>query len=296
MKTTAKTAIVCIIVVAAIICTTQQTTAQILDPRAWKKEHVINRKPITWTHLREADVMWAKRVWRVLDMREKINLPLYFPHQPVFDRISLYDLLKQAMLAGNGDNPPHPKGFDALTAYNSDQFTEFYTPEEVIDRSIIRYVRTQLNDYGETEAVDDSTSVSTDRVVQFRLMEDWFFDRNRSVMDVRIIGIAPVFYGFRLDDSGETVENPFPSIMCWFYLPEARKFLIEKKVFNRMNDAQRLSFDDVFLKRFFGSYIYKEQNVFDRTISEYAIGMDALLEAERAKYDVFKMEHDLWEY
>ena len=46
----------------------------------------------------------------------------------------------------------------------------------------------------------------------------------------------------------------------------------------------------------FNSYIYKESNVYDRKISDYAKGMDALLESERIKNDIFLYEHDLWEY
>jgi hypothetical protein len=54
--------------------------------------------------------------------------------------------------------------------------------------------------------------------------------------------------------------------------------------------------EDVFWKRQFNSYIYKESNVYDRKILEYRAGMDELLEAERAKTDIFNYEHDLWEY
>jgi hypothetical protein len=46
----------------------------------------------------------------------------------------------------------------------------------------------------------------------------------------------------------------------------------------------------------FSSYIYKESNVYDRVISEYQLGMNALLEAERIEEDIRIFEHDLWEY
>ena len=46
----------------------------------------------------------------------------------------------------------------------------------------------------------------------------------------------------------------------------------------------------------FDSYIYKEQNVYDRRISEYVEGLEALLEAEKIKEVIFVKEHDLWEF
>ncbi|MFM7105989.1 MAG: hypothetical protein ACKOW8_10755 [Flavobacteriales bacterium] len=40
----------------------------------------------------------------------------------------------------------------------------------------------------------------------------------------------------------------------------------------------------------------KEDNVFDRRIDEYALGVDRLMESERIKNDFFELEHDLWHY
>jgi hypothetical protein len=64
----------------------------------------------------------------------------------------------------------------------------------------------------------------------------------------------------------------------------------------RNNDAERRTFDDIFWKRMFSSYIRKETNVYDRSIVEYATGLDALLESDRVKSDIFKYEADLWQY
>ncbi|MFA5492865.1 MAG: gliding motility protein GldN, partial [Bacteroidales bacterium] len=77
---------------------------------------------------------------------------------------------------------------------------------------------------------------------------------------------------------------------------QLRPYLVRYEYFNRKNDGQRLTYDDAFNKRMFGSYIIKESNVYDRYISSYTTGIDALLESERIKNDIFIFEHDLWEY
>ena len=68
-------------------------------------------------------------------------------------------------------------------------------------------------------------------------------------------------------------------------------------MFNRHNDAQRISFDDLFFQRRFSSFIVRETNVYDnREITGYMQGINKLLEAEKVKKELFEMEHDLWEY
>jgi gliding motility associated protien GldN len=135
---------------------------------------------------------------------------------------------------------------------------------------------------------------STSNVVAYRVKEEWFFDKQRSVMDVRIIGLAPLIYA--VDDKGNRREGDLRIPIMWIYFPEARKILTNQEVFMRGNDSDRRTWDDLFQKRMFSSYIYKENNVYDRRIEDYKQGMDALVEADRIKQEITNLEHDLWDY
>jgi hypothetical protein len=76
-----------------------------------------------------------------------------------------------------------------------------------------------------------------------------------------------------------------------------RDALAKQEVFMNNNDAQRISFDDLFMQRRFGGVIAGESNVYDdRRINQYEIGKASLFEAERIKTELFNFEHDLWEY
>lgn len=243
-----------------------------------------NRKPVPYTHLREADVMWSKRIWRVIDMREKINHPLYYPVERIRNRRSIM----QVMLDGISEG--------TLTAYEATS-DEFLIPMPKEQALAILY-DTITKSMQRTEPPYewfDTTYVeifNTGDVKQLRLKEDWFFDKQRSVMDVRIIGICPIVEDIDISTGVSRGKKP----LFWIYFPEARPIFVQVDVFNRFNSAQRLSLDDFFLKRMFGSYIYKEENVYDRFINEYTKGLDALLESERIKNEIFILEHDLWEY
>ena len=127
-------------------------------------------------------------------------------------------------------------------------------------------------------------------IIRYELKEDWFFDKQRSVMDVRIIGISPVIYYTNAETGDiEGLKNLF-----WLYFPECRYVFQNFFVYNGGNDAMRMSFDDLFWKRQFSSYIHKESNVFDRNVNPSWDGLDALLESENIKQEMFKIEHDVW--
>lgn len=268
----------------AIVSVSSISAQNVLDG-VYVKEHYPTRKVVPYTHLREADVMWATRIWRKLDLREKINHPLYYPTEPIKNRRSLTQVILEAVKEGS------------LTAYDplDDEFTMTLTKAE-IERKLnfidTIYIEDPEPPYEmKMQVVDEPFNPAN--VKEFRLKEDWFFDRQKSVMEVRIIGIQPV--ADNIDRTTGEIRGKEP--MFWVYFPEARNIFASAEVFNRQNDAERRTLEDIFWKRMFGSYIYKEKNVYDRLISDYMLnGLDQLLEAERIKEDIFILEHDLWEY
>ncbi|GAB5416261.1 MAG: gliding motility protein GldN [Crocinitomicaceae bacterium] len=141
----------------------------------------------------------------------------------------------------------------------------------------------------------DTTWYVSEDIVQYRLKEDWFFDKERSVLDVRIIAIAPVKYTTEKDPNGR-VQITGMEEMFWLYFPHCRFVFNNYFVYNAKNDAQWMSFDDLFWKRRFNAVAYKESNTMDRDIETYRIGVDALWESERIKNEIRNIEHDVWSF
>jgi gliding motility associated protien GldN len=144
------------------------------------------------------------------------------------------------------------------------------------------------------DAPDTTWTMSQD-IVQYRLKEDWFFDKERSVLDVRIIAMAPVRYGTEKDPNGKIQVTGLEE-MFWLYFPHCRFVFNNYFVYNAKNDAQWMSFDDVFWKRRFNAVAYKESNTFDRDIETYRSGVDALYESDRIKNEIRNIEHDVWSF
>lgn len=262
--------------------------AQVLDskPRdgVYDKTTISQVQPIPYPYLREADIVWTKRIWRTVDLREKLNQPFYYPETPQNQWRSFAQILWDGLKEGT------------ITAYNDavdDQFTSPMTFKEIQDKVEVKdsiLVPDPDNEDNKIWAPKISTFEASD-VKKFLIKEDYYFDRQRSLFEVRILGICIVTQSFV---EGVSMGD---KRLFWVYFPECRNLFAQNEIFNLKNGAAgRMTYDDVFMKRMFSSYIYKEENVYNRVIANYAAGVDALLESERIKTNLQEFESNLWEY
>lgn len=303
------------------------------------KEDIASRKVVPYATVRQADIAYSKRVWREIDLREKMNKAFLSP------KSRLMDIIMEAIMKGElTAYDPTPTDNDP----NGDSFKNILPPDQVMARfggdSVL------VEEYNENNEVISSRyearAFSGESVIKFRIKEDWIFDKQRSVFEPRIIGIAPLITpqipgmeassGVSVGDgkSGQLDYDPFdpfavrpestedntniqesipafdvpsaandfvsqidPTPAFWIYFPEARHIFVNKEVVNRSNDATGLSYDDVFIKRMFSSYIVKESNPEDLRIKDYVHdGLARLFESERIKKSLMDYEQDLWSY
>jgi len=261
-------------------------TQTVLDG-AYVPEHNPTRRMVPYPHLRQADVMWEKRIWEVIDIRQKQNQALYLPLEEIANRKSLFDVIRKGILDDF-----------SITAYSlgptqeDDEFRYPMNPTEVdsvLNPIVLRY-KEDL-DTGEKIPVENKEPYTSDDIVAYKIKEVWLFDKQRSERYVRIIGLAPVVLLTNADGEVKGKKDLF-----WLYFPECRWVFANNEVYNLHNESQRMTFDDLFQKRMFSGYVIKEDNVFNREIASYAKGIDALLESEKIKNNLFLMEHDLWHY
>tara|TARA_B100001173_G_scaffold132479_1_gene115003 strand:- start:556 stop:1146 length:591 start_codon:yes stop_codon:yes gene_type:complete len=180
-----------------------------------------------------------------------------------------------------------------VTPYDviDDEFTVRLTREEVIEKSFTKEEISFENEMGEIENKIVENPFDFSSVKRLRVKEDWFFDNQISAFNVRIIGVCPVLEKF--DEMGEYKGE---QLLVWLYFPELRVPMSTTAIFNTYNDAATITYDQLFMKRRFSSYIFKESNVYDRKIETYKQDLDLLLESERIETELFNYEQDLWEY
>jgi len=284
-----------IILVVLFISNMLIKAQDVLTDQVFIKQTTLDKKAIPYQYLREADVLWSKIVWRTIELKEKINLPLYFPLQAIGDRKSLIDVLLYAI---------QNQGLTAYGESANNEFSNTLTVKDIEERFGVKsdtfFVDDVSNPGGPPiKRVADGT-MNTSEVKQYILKELWYFDKQRSKLEVRIIGICPVRVYSKETTEDAEMEGPeslFKKKLFWVYFPEARNILANQEVFNPYNDKESRSFDDIFQNRMFSSYIIQESNVFsNRSINDYTSGLGAMQESDRIAQTLYNTEQNLWEY
>lgn len=265
----------------------QLTLDTLKTVNVYERIHVAEKKPIPYVPIREADVMWSKDIWRIVDLREKMNQPLYYPTKPISSRMNLFSLIMHGIREHN------------LHAFKDDKYNLFSSETLISDKEIIKALGS------DTIFIPGVTvpevKLKTETIKQLLVKELWFFDKQHSTLQVRIVGIAPIKVYNKILTDANGVQNTSPEvsreILFWIYFPEYRELFAKSEIFSPYSDSQNISFDDLFMQRRFASYIYGESNVYEnRFIVDYLVSDDILYEAEKIKQSLFEKEHDLWEW
>lgn len=243
-----------------------------------KKDIMTERRVLPYQPIRESDIFWEKRVWRIIDVREKMNLPFAYPEEPFFKLLS--DAATKGDLPvysteGNANFSKRLSTDDVLNMLSKTDTVVTFDPETYEEK--VQIVRNDIN---------------WEDVKRFRIKEVWFFDKETSTMQVRILGIAPM-----IDVKDNEGNFRFERPMFWVYYPQAREMFARHRVFTLGgNTNATISWEDLFEMRYFASYIYRESNVYNRKLEDYLTGVDLLMESEKIKNEIFNFEHDLWQY
>ncbi len=250
----------------------------IVEREVLKEQRILAYEPI-----READIVWEKRIWRVLDVREKMNIQFMYPERPFFK------ILIDAAKAGD------------MKIFATDEFKKRVTGsdlEAMLSKTdtITTY---DPDTYEESVKIIHNDIDYTD-IKKFRIKELWYFDKEASRVYCRILGISPI----KEEKDASTGEVKYELPMFWIYYPDARQVFARERVFNEKNDISPSSWADIFDTRFFSSYILKQSNVQDVRLQDVYTpekygdnaGIQMLLESEKIKNELFNFEHDLWVY
>ena len=254
---------------------------------------VKDRTPLAYEHIREDDAVYRQRVWREIDVHEKMNLPFVYKASEDNGNQRFISILLNLIHSGD------VTAFDAAI---DDRFTTPMTFRQIAESMVGKPHTIQIPDM--TQDPDGSKGLTKDTTIQedfnpdqverYEIKEEWVFDKESSRMYVRILGIAPEKTILNADGSFRAVLPIF-----WVYYPDLRTFLAKYEAYNGKNYGARMSWEELFESRMFSSRVVKStiDNPGDNFISAYIKDpILGLLEGDDIKEKIFNYEQDLWSY
>ena len=245
-----------------------------------------NRDYVPYPFVREADVVWQKVTWQIIDLREKMNLPLYYPIEDMHQRKSLIKVILEGIEQNQYNAFKTPLKANAFEFDQNNIFLSINEIKDIAKRDEIIPIEIRP---GVTRDSLVTIRWRPEEIKQILIKEVWYFSKRDSRLHNEIIGICPI---------REYMVNGVSrrQRLFWVYYPDTRAFLSTVPVYSMVNDKPLYTFDDLFVNRYFNSYFVQESNVYnDRLITDYVTGREAQLESDRIKREIFDQEQDWWE-
>ncbi|ADR22537.1 hypothetical protein MATR_36170 [Marivirga tractuosa] len=255
--------------------------------------------------IHEDNIMFKKRVWRRMDLREKQNLPFFSSGNeitkhiiesakagiiPIYKDDSLQNRKTKEEFLEDLENPQlqdlNAGGDDAWGSSddsgwgNDDGWDDTGGEEEEEE---------------DTAAEEVDTKFSNRQVSMLEIVEDMIFDRQRSVLvwDIQAIklvipaenftsGLEKVIGVFKYKDLVDLFRSN-PEQMIWF---------------NPQNSAEHKNLADAFALRLFSARIVKVANPSDNMIIDIydESPREGIMASQWIEYELMEKEHELWSY
>jgi gliding motility associated protien GldN len=233
------------------------------------------------------EVTWKREIYRTLDLKQEKNSALYYPVEPIGDKMNLFTLIFK--LIADGKIPAyeyHLDGTEALTADNKVKF------KDVLDRFHILY---QIKKDGQTRDTlysIDNSDIPSNEVLSYFIKEVWYFDQHSSTYNSKVVAICPVLHRSG-DFSMEVTKYP----MFWLNYTDLSPYLVRMNVMtSNLNNASNISLDDYFATRQFKGDIYKTTNMLNQTLAQYCTTDSAMVkEQKKIEGQLKAFEEHLWQ-
>lgn len=258
----------------------------------YEKHLKAERRAAPLPPLREDDVIWEHHIWRTINLQKKFNQYFYYPldRKGVHGRKNFAYMLWEAVEEGR---IPIYADDECLIPLDNDAFVERFSRPDTLVIEIQDEEDDLLVEYRTVLVPREFTS---EDVLQVRLKEAWYIEKQTTDLNVRILSLALTQDLYKEIDG----DRDFLGTVTLFWVPmlspAVRDLFVQKEVYYDHNLAHLPSWDEVFHERYFDSYITRESNRFNRSLTSYLTGEDALLEAERIEHYLFEMASDMWEW
>lgn len=259
-------------------------------PHFYKRHTASEREAYVFPFLRESDVVWEQMVWRTIDFREKFNHFFYFPteRKGVEGRRNFAYVVWDAVVAGE---IPIYEDDEMKIPLDNSLFVERFTKADTIILEIV-----DDDENYEYKTVLVPKEFNSEEMLQIRLKESWYIDKQVTEQGVRILGLCLTKELFKEHDGD--LDYIGTAEMFWVPMqsPQVRRLMVRNEATWQQNIADQPSWEYIFINRMFNSYVTRISNRFNRSILDYLTGTEAIWESERIESELLDISQDMWEY
>ena len=227
------------------------------------------------------DVVWKRDIYRTLDLTKEKNAALYYPVEPLGDRVNLFTLIIR--LVADGKVPAYEYRSDGNELFTEDNK---YKVTDMLDKFYIYY---ETKD-SITFAISDS-DIPAGEVLSYFIKESSFYDQRTATYATRVTAICPVLH--RSGDFGSDVTK-YP--MFWLKYDEVSPYFgMTPLMTSSYNNVSNMSIDDYFVRSLYEGDIYKTANLQNKLLAQYCPNDTAMkAEQQRIEKELVTFENKLW--
>ena len=258
------------------------------------------------------DVMYKKRLWRRMDLKEKQNRSFF----------AFNNEITKIIIEGVNAGVLFPYKNDSLqTRMSREEFLENLKMPvyggEILSEEEKAMGFTEDDAWGDDDGwgddsgwgdeeqgdkpADASATASADYffpadVEVLEIMEDWVFDKRRSRLFYDIQSITLILPATKFPETG--LQRQVASFKYKDLEDLFRSMPEEALWFNPQNSAEHKNLADAFLLRLFSARLIKVSNPEDSYIADIynTNPKEGLIASQRIEQELLELEHELWEY
>lgn len=258
------------------------------------------------------DIMYKKRLWRRMDLKEKQNRS-FFAYNNEITKIIIEAVKAGVLFPYKNDSLQTRMSKEEflenlkMPVYGADQLTEEEKAMGFTEDDVWGTDDSWGDDsgWGDEETTDQQADVAPSTgsdyffpmdVSVLEIMEDWVFDKRRSRLFFDIQSITLILPADKFPETGLQRQV---GTFKYKDLEELFRSMPEEAIwFNPQNSAEHKNLADAFLLRLFSARLIKVANPEDSYIADIynTSPKEGLNASQRIEQELLELEHELWEY
>ena len=226
---------------------------------------------------------WMRTIIRELDLTKETNAPLYYPVQELNGTVNFFTKMFRLVSEGKINVYKYIGDYESFEEENLLPF------KEMLGNFNIYFEEVPAGGNQPARYVINASDIPSGEVKSFYVKEEWYFDQNNSLYDVKTVAVCPI--AFMLSDVG---EQRMP--MFWAKYEDVYPYIKSDRIMtSNLNNAKLYTVDDYFRFRMFEGEIVKTENLMNLSMQQMYEDPDTLkMEQQKIEDQLLSFNDSLW--